>query len=123
MARPSKADIEKRTRIIELEVFKRDSEIYTNFEDFLGQKDDSFAHPYYFCRECEKRDLESNNFSKDSTKARAKRFSSPTNPFLDFDEEPIVQNDLSTIFQTNNLNYHPAISFCNIVSSYSTGDM
>ncbi len=31
--------------------------------------------------------------------------------------------DLSTIFQTNNLNYHPAISFCNIVSSYSTGDM
>lgn len=98
MARPSKADIEKRERIIELEVFKRDSEIYTYFEDFLGQKDDCFAHPYYFCRECEKRDFESNNFFKDITKASAKRFSSPTNPFLDFDEEPIVQGDLA---QTN----------------------
>jgi len=32
-------------------------------------------------------------------------------------------SDLSTLFQTNNLNYYPTISFCNIISSYSTGDM
>jgi DNA-binding NtrC family response regulator len=32
-------------------------------------------------------------------------------------ETDIQLSDLSTLFQTNNLNYYPAISFCNIIAS------
>lgn len=93
MARPSNKEIEKRNKIIEVGVFKRDNEIYTKFEDFLKLQDDSFVHPYYFCRECEKRDIYSNNFYKDMMKARVKKYSNPKPPFSD---EEIVQYGMIT---------------------------
>jgi len=54
MSRPSKKTIELRKKIIELGVFKRDSEIYTSFEYLFNydfQKEDRYSVAYAFCEE------------------------------------------------------------------------
>ena len=52
MARPSKQEIEKRNKILNLGFFKRDNEVYTNFENNLSLVSESLFMPYYFCDEC-----------------------------------------------------------------------
>lgn len=58
MARPSKKTIEMRDNIKELKIFKRDNEIYTNYEKFLEKQTNegyNYLTPYHFCLACSHR--------------------------------------------------------------------
>jgi len=54
MARPTKEQKEKREKIINLEIFKRDSLIYTRFENRIEDFSTEITS-YMFCSECAKR--------------------------------------------------------------------
>jgi len=80
MARPSKKDIELRNKIIELCIFKRDSETYTNFDNLKNES--NFELPYLFCIECFARRVHCEDFTKSfhgrMLNARAIRFFNKT---------------------------------------------
>jgi hypothetical protein len=61
MARPTKEEKEKREKIKSLELIKRDTFIYTRFEDRAKEFSTSIIS-YMFCSECQKRD---NNINLD----------------------------------------------------------
>jgi len=52
MARPSKKTLELRKKIIDLGIFKRDSEIYMSFEEKSLHISNKYTEPYNFCFEC-----------------------------------------------------------------------
>lgn len=58
MARPTKEEIEKRQKIIDLGLFVRDSKIYTNFENGIGKSNLTLTdQSHFFCDECITRDF------------------------------------------------------------------
>lgn len=72
MARPSRAEKEKRDKIESLELFKRDSFIYTNFEE-RGKHLSTSIISYMFCSECNKRanmDIDLSEFKKEKISYR-----------------------------------------------------
>ena len=62
MARPSKKTLELRKKIIDLGIFKRDSEVYTSFDNLKIES--SFELPYLFCIECLARRCHCKDFTK-----------------------------------------------------------
>ncbi len=91
MARPSKKTLELRKKIIELNLFKRDNEVYINFDNLKNES--IFELPYLFCIECFARRVHCEDFTESChgkmLNARAVRFFNKT--------ETIYESVLDTV--------------------------
>ncbi len=104
MARPSKETIKKRNEILELEIFKRNNEIYINFEDKNNNKTKyDIAYSFSLC--C---------FFRNPTRANGNMI---TDVFLDIESEEIKQSSMYKTLLSIDKNY--ASYFLNFKSFYN----